>query len=451
MLFRRVESEGLAHYSYLVADEGEAAVIDPRRDCGVYVDAAQKQGHRVKHVLETHRNEDYLVGSPELEYRTGAEVWHADDQWSYGYGLPVEDGQTWDVGRLTLEAMHTPGHTPGHMSYVLRGYEDEPWMAFTGDALFAGDVGRVDLMGPDRMEEAARKLHHSIFDRILPLGDGVLLHPAHGPGSACGSSIAERTRTTIGLEKQLNPRLVPDRDRFVEEVAEELERPPYFDRMERQNLEGPPVLGHLPSPPPLSPAEFDAERDDGVVVDTRSVPAFGAAHVPGAQSLWRDGLPRFAGWLLEHDEPVLLVTETDDVEETVRYLLRIGYDHISGYLSGDMLNWHTSGRESTAIDTVTVQELCRRLDSDDPTWLLDVRSDEELEEDGRITGAHHVHVTQLPERLDEVPRDTPVYVFCGTGLRSMIAASLLRRNGWENVAVTLGGFEGWISTTCPVT
>ncbi|MEJ2330877.1 MAG: MBL fold metallo-hydrolase, partial [Gammaproteobacteria bacterium] len=163
MLLERIESEGLAHYSYLIGDGGEAAVIDPRRDCTVYVDRAARAGYRVLHVLETHRNEDYIIGSVELAERTGAEVYHADAQWDYQYGRAAEDAQTWNVGRLELEAIHSPGHTPGSMSYLLRDPDGSPWMVFTGDALFAGDVGRVDLLGVERMEEMAGLLYETLF------------------------------------------------------------------------------------------------------------------------------------------------------------------------------------------------------------------------------------------------------------------------------------------------
>ena len=180
MLFERIESEGLAHYSYLVGDQREAVVFDPRRDCEVYVERAYEQGLAIKHVLETHRNEDYLIGSVELAERTDAEIWHADSQLQYRYGRPAEDGQTWKVGRLEVRAIHSPGHTPGSMSYLLHDPEGEPWVVFTGDALFAGDVGRVDLLGMDRAEELAAQLYDTIFGKLLPLGDGVIVCPAHG-------------------------------------------------------------------------------------------------------------------------------------------------------------------------------------------------------------------------------------------------------------------------------
>ncbi|MBD3368391.1 MAG: MBL fold metallo-hydrolase, partial [Candidatus Eisenbacteria bacterium] len=367
-------------------------------------------------------------------------------------GEPVEDGQTWKVGRLRLEALHTPGHTPGHMAYLLKDPDGEPWVVFTGDSLFAGDLGRVDLLGAERKDELAGLMYDTVHERLLPLGDGVIVCPAHGEGSVCGSSISERTWTTIGLERRLNPKLgFASRDEFIEQVAVMGERPPYFRRMERWNLEGAPLLGRMPTPSALSAGEFAGRSEGAVVLDTRTELAFGSAHVPGAQSLWLGGLASFAGWYLPYDRPLLLVGRGDGLEEEVRGLLRIGYDDVAGYLSGGMLTWHTAGKASARIRTHTVQDVCSYLDGGHELEILDVRSDRELETGGRIPGARHVHVTQVPERLDDIPKgERTLHVFCGSGLRSMVAASYLARRGWDDLAVILGGLSGWKSTTCPV-
>jgi hydroxyacylglutathione hydrolase len=451
MLLERIESEGLAHTSYLIGDQRTAAVIDPRRDCQVYVDRATKAGFRIAYVLETHRNEDYVIGSCELASRTDAQIWHADSQWDYQYGRPVEDGQTWSIGRLRLEAIHSPGHTPGSMSYLLYDPDGAPWVAFTGDALFAGDVGRVDLLGMERAEEMAGLLYDTLFNRLLPLGDSLIVCPAHGSGSACGSAIAERTWTTLGLERRLNPRLQStDRDAFIEKAAKELDRPPYFRRMERLNLEGAPLLGTLPVPTPLTPPAFAARMESAFVLDTRTELAFAAAHVPGSLSIWQEGLTRFAGWFLPSDRPILLVTDTDDPTPTVRHLIRLGYDDLVGTLAGGLLAWHKSGRQSASIGTITVQDLCRQLDAGSERRILDIRKEEELAQNGQIADAQHIPITRLPHRMHEVDRDRPVYLFCGSGLRSTTAASMLKRQGWENLTVVLGGLSGWSSVTCPI-
>lgn len=451
MLFQRIESEGLAQYSYLVGDSREAVVIDPRRDIEVYLEAAALQGYRIVAVLETHRHEDFVLGSVELAARTGAEIWHADGQWDYKYGEAVSDGQTWKIGRLKLEAIHSPGHTPGSMSYLLYEHGGNPWMVFTGDALFAGDVGRVDFLGEDRMAKMAWLLYDTIYRRLLPLGDEVLVFPGHGAGSVCAADIADRIWTTIGLERRYNPKLqFPDRNAFIQGVARKLEYAPYFREMERLNLEGPPLLGGLPVTAPMSAADFAAQAGSSVVVDTRMELGFGAAHVPGALSIWLGGLPGYAGWFLPYDRPLLFVQEGDNADPVARCLVRMGYNAPAGYLAGGMLAWHTAGYESRTVRMITVSSLCTRMDEGEKAWILDVRSEDELESYGSISGAHNIHVTLLPERLEEVPKDRTVYIFCASGVRSMIAASLLKQAGRRNVVVVLGGLIGWNSTTCPI-
>jgi hydroxyacylglutathione hydrolase len=448
MLFERIESKGLAHSSYLVGDGYDALVIDPRRDCDIYEQIAQSEGMSIRHILETHRNEDYVVGSMELAARTRAQVWHADDQMDYLYGAAAAKGQIWAIGALRLEALFTPGHTPGALSYLLYNAEGEPWAVFTGDTLFAGDVGRVDLLGPDHMGEMANALYSSLFGQLLLLGDGVLVCPAHGAGSVCGNSIADRPVTTIGYERQHNPKLqYRERSEFVAQVAQEMERPPYFGRTETWNLYGAPLLGPLPRPNPLSPSEFAAKMGDAVIVDTRDEMAFGAAHIPGALSIWLGGLARFAGWFLPYDRPLLLVAHDKDIEDATRTLIRLGYDNIEGYLSGGMHAWHASGKESDSIDMTTSAALLHRPVQGREEWILDVRNKGELESDGEIPGAHHIHITQLPDHLLDVPQHRPIQVFCASGHRAMIAGSLLKSHGRDQVTVVLGGTDGMASTT----
>jgi hydroxyacylglutathione hydrolase len=449
MLFQRIESKGLAHYSYIIGDRNYALVIDPRRDCQEYIEKAGSM--RISNILETHRNEDYLIGSLELANRTSAEIWHADSQWNYRYGKAVAEGQTWKVGRLKIEAIHTPGHTPGMMNYLLYDPTGIPWVLFTGDTLFSGDVGRVDLLGEEKAPEMAGLLYDSIFGKLLPLGDEVIVCPAHGAGSVCAESIAERTWTTIGIERKNNPRLqAKSREEFVADLIKiHPELPPYFKRMEVQNLNGAPILGRLPTPIPLRPKDFHSRAKEGFILDTRMELGFGGGHVPGAQSIWLDGLPSFAGWFLPYDIPIMLVNEGCDTQDVMRYLVRLGYDDIGGFLAGDMLAWHMAGLESSKIKTVTVQEMADVMVRSQP-WILDVRSLEELEKDGMVPGAHHIHVTQVQTRKEEVPKGRTIYIFCGSGMRSMIAASYLQRQGYSDISVILGGMSGWRSAGLPV-
>ena len=451
MLFEKVESEGLAHRSYIFGHNKEAFVIDPRRDVDIYIFLAARKGYRIKYILETHRNEDYVVGSRELSEKTGARIFHADSELDYKYGLEVHDGQEWKVGSYKVKAILSPGHTKGSMSYLLFDDGDYPWILFSGDVLFAGDVGRVDLFGKEEMGLMAEMLYDTIFHKILPLGDEIIVCPAHGAGSVCGGEIADRPWTTIGLEKKLNPKLqFKEKKDFVKNISKKMDRPYYFRQMEKLNREGPPVLGSLPAPVPLLPVEFSEEKNNAFVLDSRMELGFSSSHVPGSVSIWEGGIPAFAGWFLPYDKPLLLVNKTDDPLSVVRLLIRIGYDNIAGYLSGGMLGWNTSGMESASIETIKVQDLCRFLDKGEEMIILDVRSKEEIKTKGEILDALNIHVTQLYERLDEVPKDKPLCIFCGSGLRSMMAASLLKKEGWDNIKVALGGLAGWSSNTCPV-
>jgi hydroxyacylglutathione hydrolase len=451
MLFHRIEAEGLSHYSYLFGSGIEAAVIDPRRDVGIYLDLAQKNGCHIKYVLETHRNEDYLIGSLELAEQSGAEIWHADQQLPYEYGKAAKNGQEWKLGSHTIEAISTPGHTPGSMSYLLSDTHNIPFMVFTGDTLFAGEVGRTDLAGEEQIPEMTARLYDSIFQKLLPLGDGVMVCPAHGSGSVCGHSISDRAWTTIGTERLSNQRLqVSGRAEFLGTVGVKLERPPYFRSMEQWNLSGPSIWSSLPHPGPLAPTEFAELTRESVVLDAR-FDGFGAAHIPGSICIWLGGISSFAGWFLPYDRPILLVCDTSQLETLVSQLRRMGYDRIEGYLAGGgVLAWHRAGLDTESVATVTVPELCHLLDTGDDTWVLDVRSQGELEHDGEIPGAHHIHLTQIPERSREVPKDRPVFIFCGSGVRSMVAASLLKREGRHNLTVVLGGFSAWRSVSCPL-
>lgn len=445
MMFRRIESEGIAQYSYLVEDSGEAVVIDPRRDVDEYLNTSKRKGFRISLILETHRNEDYLVGSRQLAAATGAEIFHADSRLDYQYGNDVSDGQEWKVGRLKIKAIHTPGHTEGHMSYLLYDPNGNPWFVFTGDALFAGDVGRTDLLGEKKMGRMAKLLADSIFNKLLILDDGVILCPAHGAGSVCGSSISGRDWTTIGLERKHNPKLQSEEE-FVSKVSNILERPPYFRKMEKLNL-NPPMYNESVLPA-FAPKEFLKQTKKAIILDTRSEIAFGGAHLPGSVSIWKGGLPKFAGWMLPYNKPILLVTEGKYPVDESRELMRLGYDNVQGYLSGGMLSWHMAGMKSEAIRTIPVQKFCKELENK-KSLILDVRSEEELKSDGKIRNAKHMPITQLPENIEKIPKK-PVSIFCGSGMRSMIAASLLRKNGHKEISVILGGTSAWDSSSCPI-
>ncbi|MGB9929104.1 MAG: MBL fold metallo-hydrolase [Methanosarcina sp.] len=447
MIFERVKSEGLAHLSYFIGSEGEAVVIDPRRDCQIYADLARKEGMKIKYIFETHRNEDYVIGSLQLKKLTGAEIYHGRGV-DFKYGNYVDEGQSFDFGSLRLSALHTPGHTDESMSYTLADLNsgEHPFMVFTGDALFVGDAGRTDLYGPEEAPRMAANLYDSIFNKILPLGDEVILCPAHGAGSVCGGSISEREHSTLGLERLMNPALQKtEKEEFVKYKLEEEHRfPPYFKKMEEYNLQGPPLLQCLPVPELLSPEEFKAEMEKGaVVVDTRLPHSFGGAFIKDTYGIWLEGLPAFAGWILPYDTPILLVLEEkEQLETAVRYLVRIGYDNIIGFLNGGISAWYMDALPVDNYNLISVHDLKDKLEKDEPMIILDVRGKEEWEK-GHIEEARNIYVGHLEQNLDQVPETCPIVVYCGTARRSNIAASILKKNGYEKVYNVLGSMTAW--------
>lgn len=447
MIFERIKSEGLAHLSYFVGSGNEAIVIDPRRDCQIYLDIARREGMKIKYIFETHRNEDYVIGSLELKELTDAEIYHGKGV-DFKYGIFVSDGQEFNFGSMKLTALHTPGHTDESMSYALTDPDSgkAPLMVFTGDALFVGDVGRTDLYGPEEIPRMAANLYESIFSKILPLGDGVILCPAHGAGSLCGGAISKREYSTLGLERIQNPALQrTDKEKFIKfKLEEKLEFPPYFKKMEQYNLQGPPLLKGLPVPELLFPKEFVKEMEKGaMVVDTRMPHSFGGAHIKGSYGIWLKGLPYYAGWVLPYDKPILLVLEEkDQLETAVSYLVRIGYDSIAGFLNGGISSWYMKALPVESLNLISVQSLKDKIEKNEEMVILDVRRDEEWEK-GHIEGARHVYVGHLEENLDKVPRNSPIIVYCDSSRRSNIAASILKKNGYDMVYNVLGSMTAW--------
>ncbi len=442
MFLETIRSEGLAHQSYLIGSDGVAAVIDPRRDCGVYLERAAAHEAAITRIFETHRNEDYLVGSLELARLTGATVHHGA-RLDFAYGKPARHGDRFELGSLAVAAIETPGHTVESLSYVLYD-EEEPYMVFTGDALFAGSVGRVDLMSDDRAANAAA-LYDSLHEELLSLPDGTVVCPAHGAGSVCGIGIRDLPLSTIGHERATNPSLSMDRETFVAEKAGELTyRPPYFRRMEELNRSGP------PGPPerwllrPLGPSDLAGMQ----VVDIRSPTAFGAGHVPGSLSIWRKGLTAFMGWILDYDRPIALVDDFDlDLDQIASDFVRLGYDNLAGYLGGGFEAWFRSGRPVDRFPVWTVGDLRDHLAE---VTVLDVRDGNHRAEQGAIPGSLHIYIGQLASRLDEVPRDRPIATHCDVGYKGSLAASLLTAHGIGPVVNVLGGFAAWKNAGYPL-
>ena len=446
MLIKKVKSEGLSHNSYFVGSENEAIVIDPRRDCQIFIDIAQQEEMTIKGIYETHRNEDYVIGSIELAQRTGAGIYHGS-KLDFKYGQQLQDRQEFFFGKIKLISLETPGHTDESMSYALADLDlsEEPIMVFTGDTLFVGDVGRTDLYGPNEAQRLTEALYDSIFNKLLPLGDDVLIFPAHGAGSVCGGDISQREDSTLGIERAFNPLLQKTRKEFItHKTTERHTRPPYFLKMEKYNLEGPPIFNKLPTPPPLMPKTFLKQMKLGAVtVDTRQPPSFGGAHLKNSYSIWLERIPSYAGWTLPYDKPILLILEDKIyLNKAVRYLYRLGYDNLTGYLVGGIEGWYKQSLPLEHFGLISVHELKNWLNQKDDLFTLDVREDEKWDQ-GHIPGSINIFSGYLENRIEELPRGRPIIVVCNVGNRASLAASILTRAGFQDVHNVLGGMIAW--------
>jgi hydroxyacylglutathione hydrolase len=449
MIFETIKSAGLAHKSYFIGSKDEAAVIDPRRDVDVYLKIAGKNNLNIKYILETHRNEDYTIGSIELKEIVGADIYHGS-RLDFDYGKPVNDEDGFQLGNMELGILETPGHTPESISITLKESNDA-YLIFTGDTIFAGETGRIDLYQGSDIEKNAATLYDSIFGKILPLGDHVILCPAHGAGSVCGADIREQELTTIGYEKKTNEVLSYSREEFINyKVQEKLYTPPYFRKMEELNLKGPKLLCRLPELKVLKIEEFKILKDKGAqIIDVRNPTSFGGAHIPGTLSTWKKGVPIYAGWLLNYQDPIVIVDEEGkNIDEVRRYLVRLGYDNIYSYLEGGFPTWYMHAQPITSLKLWSVHKL-RENQQDPSIYILDVRTSKDWEK-GYIQGAHHIYLGHVPDKFDQIPMDKKVVVYCDAGNKSTIAGSILQMNGYQDVATVLGSMNAWKNAGYPV-
>lgn len=453
MKMMRIETPGISHYAYVIADGTDAAVFDPRRDVDDYLAAARQLGARIRFVVETHRQEDFVMGATSLAQATGAEIVNGDHE-LFGHGdVRLKQGDTFEIGKLTVRALHTPGHTPESMSYAVYTPQDDQqaWCVLTGDALFFGTTGRTDLTDAAKSVENAALLYDSVHQQLSGLGDTTLVLPAHGPGSVCGSGMAERPYSTIGEEKRYNDVFTLDRDTFARKKGgERLPRPPYFRHMEKVNLNGglPPTI--RPGTVPLLDVEAFADGLAEVLLyDTREPEGFAGGHVTGSYSIWLGGTPVFGGWVGTATSPIYLIGDRDaDVDTAAMHLTRIGIDNVQGALAGGFGTWRKSGRPIECSGTITPRELAEHREA---FQVLDVREADEFD-DGHIPGAHHLYVGELPNRLQELEmdRERPVVVTCGVGHRAGLGVSVLLRSGFRDVRNLLGGMTAWKNLRLPV-
>jgi len=422
LVFKRIQTEGIAELSYLIGDDsaGVAAVVDPTADVGKYVRLAREHAVSITHVFETHIHADLMSGARELCARLGSAKIFVSHEGGARYGFAgeaVHDGDRFEFGGLVVTAKHTPGHTPEHVSYILaeKKHVETPWGVLTGDSLFVNSAGRPDLLGA-KTDKLAEQLFHTLRTFYLGLPDGVMIFPAHGAGSPCGADIGERLESSIGYERKFNPFLQYQDFKDFKDYALRTAppTPAYYPRMKKLNAKGPEILGNLPRVRALPAQTFQQAiaQEEGVLIDTRTLLAFGGGHIAGALNL--GGTPMlsiWAGWLLDPEKPVLLVlAEDSEIEQVVKLFLRTGYTQFAGYLAGGMKAW----------------------------------------EEGHIPGATHIFLPELREKAARLAKRKPVAVYCDSGYRASIGASILQQEGFQAVSNVPGSWQAWKNARFPI-
>ena len=460
MFIKQIHNESLGNSSYLVGSEEAkvCAVVDPLRDVDTCLREAANLGAEIVYSLETHVHNDFISGSRELAALTGATVGSSAAGGLLFDHRPLRKGESIELGEVRLEVIATPGHTPEHISFLVTDTAagGGPQGLFSGGALLVGRVARSDLLGKQLAPFLGRWFHRTILEELQPLDDEVAVYPTHGAGSFClvTPSGYSTTTSTIGQERLTNPffQAASEAD-FLEMALSDMPSfPTYYKRMANINRRGPRILGSLPVLYPLAPREVWVRAQSGeIAVDARSAAEFATSHVPGAYCVPFGGsFGTWVGWLVEEGRPLLLINEDlSNNEEIVRQLIRLGYDDLQGYLEGGMESWEKARLPVARLQTLSIDDLHAAIGRGASPTPLDVRFDHEWRL-GHIPGALHVELGELPEHLDGLHRDRSYATVCAAGVRAATAASILEREGFQDVSLVVGGTETWRQAEYPL-
>ncbi|QHL86935.1 MBL fold metallo-hydrolase [Nibribacter ruber] len=461
MLVEQIYTGCLAQGAYYVESNGEAVIIDPLRETQPYLDKAESRRAKIKYVLETHFHADFVSGHVDLAKASGAQIVFGPNAETSYEAYIAQDGEELKVGDVTIQVLHTPGHTMESTTYLLKDENGKDYALFSGDTLFIGDVGRPDLAAKSELtqEQLAGHLFDSLRNKIMPLADDVLVYPAHGAGSACGKNMSKETFDTLGHQKETNYALRADmtREEFVKEVTNGLTPPPsYFPLNVQMNKQGYANIADVLEKglQALNPEAFEAAANEtgALVLDTRKPEDFAKGFIPNAVNIGIDG--NFAPWvgtlIPDIKQQILLVTEEGREEEVVTRLARVGYDYTIGYLQGGFNAWQAAGKETDAIASISPQEFEQRYKRDGNLKVVDVRKPSEYQSE-HVETASNAPLDYLNDYLAEIPKDQQVYLHCAGGYRSMIAASILKARGYDNLVNVQEGFKGISGTSVPRT
>jgi glyoxylase-like metal-dependent hydrolase (beta-lactamase superfamily II)/rhodanese-related sulfurtransferase len=460
MTIEQIYTGCLAQGAYYIRSGNEAAIIDPLREVDSYIERVRNDGATIKYILETHFHADFVSGHLDLAAKTGATIVFGPTAAPKFKAHIAIDGEELKVGNIVFKVLHTPGHTMESTTYLLKDEDGKEVAIFTGDTLFLGDVGRPDLAQKAAhltKEQLAGLLFDSLHSKIIPLSDSLMVYPAHGAGSACGKNMSKDTVDTLGHQKQTNYalRASMSREEFINEVTDGLEAPPaYFPENVRMNKEGYESIDKVikSGTQPLTTEEFEliANETGALILDTRSANDFRMGFIPNSINIGIEG--SFAPWvgalIPGVNQPLLIISEKGREEEVVTRLARVGYDNTLGYLNNGFESWVAAGKEIDTIDSIAAEELSNQLTKD--TIIIDVRKQSEFQAE-HVEGAINLPLDFINDYLAEIPKQGKVFIHCAGGYRSMIAISILKARGWDNLIDVSGGFKAIAETAIPRT
>jgi glyoxylase-like metal-dependent hydrolase (beta-lactamase superfamily II)/rhodanese-related sulfurtransferase len=460
MTIEQIYTGCLAQGAYYIRSGNEAVIIDPLREVDSYIEKARNDGATIKYILETHFHADFVSGHLDLAAKTGASIVFGPTAAPKFKAHIATDGEELKVGNVTFKVLHTPGHTMESTTYLLKDEDGKEVAIFTGDTLFLGDVGRPDLAQKAAhltKEQLAGLLFDSLHSKIIPLSDSLMVYPAHGAGSACGKNMSKDTVDTLGHQKQTNYalRASMSREEFINEVTDGLVAPPaYFPENVRMNKEGYESIDKVikSGMQPLTTEEFEliANETGALILDTRSANDFRMGFIPNSINIGIEG--SFAPWvgalIPGVNQPLLIISDKGREEEVVTRLARVGYDNTLGYLNNGFESWVAAGKEIDTIDSIAAEELSNQLTKD--TIIMDVRKQSEFQAE-HVEGAINLPLDFINDHLAEVPKQGKVFIHCASGYRSMIAISILKARGWDNLIDVSGGFKAIAETAIPRT
>ena len=464
MIIEQIYTGCIAEAAYFLSSEGEAAIVDPLRDIQPYLDRIEKEGVRLKYIFETHFHADFVSGHIDLAKKTGATIVYGPTTMSTGFEKKVgQDGEVFTLGGSAITLIHTPGHTMESSCYLLKDEQGKERGIITGDTLFIGDVGRPDLaqhvVEDLTQDKLARHLYHSLRTKIMPLSDELIVYPNHGAGSACGKNMSKETTDTLGNQKRSNYALNPTltEDEFVAIVLNGLVCPPqYFPKNVLMNIQGYEQLDDIIANgmTPLSVAQVEHFQQDAniMLLDTRAAHKFAKGFIPGSVNIGLDG--NFAMWVGELidnlDQSIVLIADDEEqVKESITRLSRVGYDHCIGYLQGGFEAWQKAGKLIDHVKRISAQALSEQYQQA-PLAIFDIRKISEFQSE-HLEAAINIPLNDLEQQLDRLPKDQAFVVHCAGGYRSMIAASLLKKKGYQNFVDVIGGFAAIKETSMPKT